>query len=700
MAHAPRLAASALVALLLAPPAWARKGKAPAEPATAAAADPAPTPAPAPALKAAEKAPELAGFDLSGLPLVDAGEVRRACERALACKAVDGGAGDWKEALDAVKRACGAARGAEAWPTALPTRRELSLVPDPKDQSRCKAPASVVPPPPAPVVPPAFGAAAFGGFQADPLLSGLSDFLVERAQVELSAWVYSSLDDQLCGGSSDGEPARGGVLPATCDLVRANTLRFTSAGIGVLRGAARADLRTLPRRVVEQAHHMERRGVDKEQRDGDKEQRGVDEGQARRDALRFAAVLLRMAELTADGADPLDVISAWPRAEAWPAPGNEAGPASITLYAAGIFSAAIERQGANALLPAAGDELTAMPDFVLASLINLQEREALTPLMKAWGLAKVDKNPWENLIGPLQDGHRGLLRAVRRISAAADVLAGLPADAPAERRLAAGLQVALGAMDLAGQGLQLGLSVVTDGVARERLTLAQGRLGAVRGVTAGLAAGDLGAVGSAVTPLLLELQREVPQAQSELNPDLVRAITFAGALGAAGDAQSAQAAIEAFVSPPGGYARKRLDYAGQSRYLTLQSYVGAGGGGELLFRPKAGVEPSWVVAPMVSLGAELGGSPKKGEGSFGVYVPVIDLGGLAAVRFDGGVQAAPVSLRQVLSPGVYGVYGFPRVPFSFGVGGALRPGLREGNAGELNALQLGLFFAMDLVLLP
>jgi hypothetical protein len=231
----------------------------------------------------------------------------------------------------------------------------------------------------------------------------------------------------------------------------------------------------------------------------------------------------------------------------------------------------------------------------------------------------------------------------------------------------------------------------------------------VRGITAGFAGGDLGAVGAAITPLLIEFQPllkkvvmksdDAVEEAEELWDAGVRALAFACALGQAQDAKSAAAAIEAFVAPPGGYTRKRLDYAGTPRYLTLQSYVGVNGGAEWVW----GGEFAGVVAPMASLGAEVGWPGQKAwnEGyALGLYLPVLDLGGIASVRLKENTQTAPVGIRQVLSPGGYLTLALPRTPISAGLGGTFRPGLRQRAGEPANAVEVGAFLAMDLVLLP
>jgi hypothetical protein len=162
------------------------------------------------------------------------------------------------------------------------------------------------------------------------------------------------------------------------------------------------------------------------------------------------------------------------------------------------------------------------------------------------------------------------------------------------------------------------------------------------------------------------------------------------------DAEQVSQAIEAFALPPGSSAIKK--YAGFS--VSLNAYVGASGGMEFL----EGLSPS----PFYSLATPIGISINRGfrkAGSLSLLISVLDIGALTTYRFDPNNTSALPDLRfeNVLAPGGYLVYGVPRYPLSFGIGGQLGPNLRSVTNGNLNitstkGFRLGAFIAVDIPL--
>ncbi len=155
-------------------------------------------------------------------------------------------------------------------------------------------------------------------------------------------------------------------------------------------------------------------------------------------------------------------------------------------------------------------------------------------------------------------------------------------------------------------------------------------------------------------------------------------------------------AIEAFALPPGSAAIKKFS----SFSIAVNAYVGVGGGYETL--QTVGTSPYYALA------TPIGFSFSKGFGKGGalsLFVSVIDIGALTAYRFDGNnTQALPdLTFENVLAPGGYLIYGFPKLPLSFGVGAQYGPGLRSVTNSNLNistttGWRAGAFLAVDIPL--
>jgi hypothetical protein len=69
--------------------------------------------------------------------------------------------------------------------------------------------------------------------------------------------------------------------------------------------------------------------------------------------------------------------------------------------------------------------------------------------------------------------------------------------------------------------------------------------------------------------------------------------------------------------------------------------------------------------------------------SLSLFFSGIDVGAITAFRFDGGAGTVPeMEWRNIIAPGGHLIIGFPRGPFSFGIGGQLSPMLRKISAPE------------------
>ncbi|KYF56233.1 hypothetical protein BE08_31990 [Sorangium cellulosum] len=111
---------------------------------------------------------------------------------------------------------------------------------------------------------PSFAAAALGGvsWQAA-ALSGLADFLFQRADAELTLWLSTEISENLCSGTAPGalppKPSQGvslrprDLFPRTCTIVGTEDAPTTPESGSLLAAALRRDLELLPARVASHA---------------------------------------------------------------------------------------------------------------------------------------------------------------------------------------------------------------------------------------------------------------------------------------------------------------------------------------------------------------------------------------------------------------------------------------------------------------
>jgi hypothetical protein len=104
------------------------------------------------------------------------------------------------------------------------------------------------------------------------------------------------------------------------------------------------------------------------------------------------------------------------------------------------------------------------------------------------------------------------------------------------------------------------------------------------------------------------------------------------------------------------------------------------------------------------LGFDLSLGNKKGNGSVGLFLPIVDVGALAAFRL-GDSQSADVpqlTWSNILAPGAYVVFGFSKAaPLSLSIGGQLGPNLRKVNTqgitlDDQRGYRIGATLAIDI----
>ena len=177
---------------------------------------------------------------------------------------------------------------------------------------------------------------------------------------------------------------------------------------------------------------------------------------------------------------------------------------------------------------------------------------------------------------------------------------------------------------------------------------------------------------------------------------LEKTISFVTAIAQAGSSKEIAGVIDAYAAPVGSYRVKR---GAERLYLVLNGYLGAGGG---LERVDSTSGFAGVTAP---IGIEFGGSLGKGW-SLGILAQVLDLGTPASYRMtktNEQLESEPeVGFAQVFSPGGYLVLGLKNLPVAFGAGINLAPSLRKtsnGSGETRNATRFALFLSIDMPLL-
>ncbi len=134
-----------------------------------------------------------------------------------------------------------------------------------------------------------------------------------------------------------------------------------------------------------------------------------------------------------------------------------------------------------------------------------------------------------------------------------------------------------------------------------------------------------------------------------------------------------KAAIRMVALPPGSSQSKK-----ESTFdISINSYFGVYGGREILITDT--IDP---INPTYGLTCPIGISLSTGLrrfGSISIFMPIFDLGAVAAFRIETGqaVNLPSFSIQNLASPGAYLVYGFPNYPFSLGGGIQYGPQLRD-----------------------
>lgn len=529
------------------------------------------------------------------------------------------------------------------------------------------------------------------GVNESDLLIGLTDFLLQRAELELRTWLVQVAFQKVCPGD-DSFP----FLADTCRVFQSGDVQLLTSGGAPLKAAALGDLRALVRRAAVWL-------------DG---KAGLDAG-----TLHLIGAAGRTLELVLDGAPALDAIAGWTLADAADIPSSpEAEKAASAAFLASTLIAVGHLEGEKLQLPPPQDALdgSALRDLRLAAALEakrLGRAGAWADPIGAALRALAPDAPHGQTLAPdaphgqatLRAALASLSRTLPRIQDAVTSLRGAAKspDPEAARRMAIA--------SLAESSITLVTEAVhTANPPGADEAVAWLRLAAE--TASALGAGDAGSLWVIVSQAA-DLLKEELKLDPKVTEGLTRALSLASGLLGAHDSAGVQAALESFAAPLGAWARKHEGPAWSAR---VQAYVGVVGGTE---RAVGGTEWAGTVAPFMPVGFEFGGHGKGGVYA-GLLVSAIDVGALGRWRIesaadeeadqqstDGESREHKVRIQQVLAPGAWLTVAPGRAPIAFGFGGSLSPDIVAIGADgpterTADAFRLGAFVAVDIPLFP
>jgi hypothetical protein len=189
------------------------------------------------------------------------------------------------------------------------------------------------------------------------------------------------------------------------------------------------------------------------------------------------------------------------------------------------------------------------------------------------------------------------------------------------------------------------------------------------------------------TSLIDQIFESNPATISNTRKLLLKYGNFTAAIAQAKNSDEVEAAIEAAVLPVGSSSVKR-----ETKFnISLNAFVGGFAGAEYLpalqsdktaftagLTAPVGIAFSWgKIRSKKNLTSDRGGK------SFSIFVPLIDIGTVAAYRFkdDRTEISSDIRLKDIVSPGLYFYWGFGKCPISLGAGAQLGPQIRNISAG-------------------
>lgn len=171
---------------------------------------------------------------------------------------------------------------------------------------------------------------------------------------------------------------------------------------------------------------------------------------------------------------------------------------------------------------------------------------------------------------------------------------------------------------------------------------------------------------------------------------------FINDMASAKDENDIEQAIEALVLPAGSYATKRA----ASFNVSLNTFPG------ILIAQEWAAEQGEAFAPSLTVPVGLSIATSGRYGSFGVFIPVIDIGAVTRLRFDSkdSANALPeLNFKNIFAPGIFLSYGISKLPITINGGIQYGPELKVKEQGVdpkyYESYRIGLGIVVDIPLL-
>lgn len=181
--------------------------------------------------------------------------------------------------------------------------------------------------------------------------------------------------------------------------------------------------------------------------------------------------------------------------------------------------------------------------------------------------------------------------------------------------------------------------------------------------------------------------------------NVLKIVHFITDIAVSENAQDVESAIEAFALPAGSSSAKEET----SSYISINSYPGILGGFELSDQANTKTATHLgITAPIGIYGQFF----KSKRGSWGLFIPIIDIGAPVRLRLDDNDNTETLpdfDFKDIFSPGAYISYGFNNSPFAINAGIQYGPKLKDIDNGsgvfndiEVYRISLGLVIDIPL----
>jgi hypothetical protein len=207
---------------------------------------------------------------------------------------------------------------------------------------------------------------------------------------------------------------------------------------------------------------------------------------------------------------------------------------------------------------------------------------------------------------------------------------------------------------------------------------------------------------AAINDLMYVLRVFVPNMDEGIRGKIFNYGQFIATVSTAENSDEVAAAIEAVALPPGSSrVKKQNEFS-----AAVNAYLGGTYGKEVLSNNAGTGDIAGLSAPVGFTVSWMLGKATEGRrtpGSFSLFAPIIDVGALATFRFNDPLTNDLPDLKwsNLLAPGIYGVFGFPRdLPISIGLGAQRGPNLRTITTAtadiKASGWRYGVFLSVDI----